>query len=336
MPNNSEQDMWPDIGSAIHGFIEAVITFGLAFLLGFWGGLLSHLPFIGGWVGRQMTNLAEDLWGQYERQTTSLGEPIVQVIKVTVTSYITQLMAGIKQAMWSLEAAVWRLQHVYIPQVITYIFQTVNMEAATGYQSTVQDRKSTIQKAASDILSDLPIIKSIVGRIVGLALDLLEIDQPELRILLGFILKELINHLGVEQAAGAALQSLISPLLGAPPPRNLHDTVARLGQDNNANANWIADYGQPMVSDLAADERIGQVADDALAGVLGVAGLILMVRDPARAGQVMSQGLRVGLPVMAAVSLGVGQPVQAAEFGFLAVMADDPFAWANELARLAR
>lgn len=336
MPNNSEQDMWPDIGSAIHGFIEAVITFGLAFLLGFWGGLLSHLPFIGGWVGRQMTNLAEDLWGQYERQTTSLGEPIVQVIKVTVTSYITQLMAGIKQAMWSLEAAVWRLQHVYIPQVITYIFQTVNMEAATGYQSTVQDRKSTIEKAASDILSDLPIIKSIVGRIVGLALDLLEIDQPELRILLGFILKELINHLGVEQAAGAALQSLISPLLGAPPPRNLHDTVARLGQDNNANANWIADYGQPMVSDLAADERIGQVADDALAGVLGVAGLILMVRDPARAGQVMSQGLRVGLPVMAAVSLGVGQPVQAAEFGFLAVMADDPFAWANELARLAR
>lgn len=336
MANNSEQDMWPDIGSAIHGFIEAVITFGLAFILGFWGGLLSHLPFIGGWIGRQLTSLAEDLWGAYERQTTSLGEPIVEVIKVTVVSYSTQLMAGLKQALWSLEAAVWRLQHVYIPQVVTYIFQTVNMEAATGYQSTAQDRKSTIEKAATDILSDLPIIKSIVGRIVGLALDLIEIDQPELRILLGFVLKELINHLGVEQAAGAALQSLISPLLGAPPPRNLHDTIARLGQDNNANANWIANYGQPMVSDLAADERIGQVADEALAGVLGVAGLILMVRDPARAGQVMSQGLRVGLPVMAAVALGTGQPVQAAEFGFMAVMADDPFAWANELARLAR
>lgn len=336
MPNTTEKDMWPDIGATIHGFIEAVITFGLAFILGFWGGLLSHLPFIGGWIGRQLSNLAESLWGEYERQTSSLGEPIVEVIKVTVVSYSAQIMAGLRQALWSLEAAVWRLQHVYIPQVITYIFQTINMEAATGYQSTAQDRKSTIQKAASDIVSDLPIIKSIVGRIVGLALDLIEIDQPELRLLLGFVLKELINHLGVEQAAGAALSALVGPILGEAPPRNLHDTIARLGQDNNANANWITDYGQPMVSDLAADERIGQVAGEALAGALGVAGLILMMRDPARAGQIMSHGLRVGLPVMAAVSLGTGQPVQAAEFGFLAVMADDPFAWANEIARLAR
>lgn len=336
MTNSSEKDMWPDIAATIHGFIEAVLTFGLAFLLGFWGSIFSHFPFIGGWIGRQLTALAEDLWAQYEKQTGDMATPVIEVIKTTVVSYTTQLMAGLKQALWSLEAAVWRLQHVYIPQVITYIFQTVNMEAATGYQSTAQDRKSTIQKAATDILSDLPIIKSIVGRIVGLALDLIEIDQPELRILLGFVIKELIKHLGVEQAAGAALSSLVAPIIGEAPPRNLHDTIARLGADNNANAQWITDYGQPMVSDLAADERIGQVAGEALGGALGLAGLILMVRDPARAGQVMSHGLRVGLPVMAAVSLGTGQPVQAAEFGFLAVMADDPFAWAHELSRLAR
>lgn len=336
MPTSNSEDVWPDIELTIHGFLEAVFTLGIVFILGFWTKIFSFVPFIGGWISSQLTRLAEAIWGEYEQGVTDMAAPVIEVLNVYVASYSTKLMAGIKQAMWTLEAAVWRLQHVYIPQVITYIFQTVNMEAATGYQSTAQDRKSTLQKAASDIISDLPIIKSIVGRIVGIALDLIEIDQPELRFLLGFILKELINHLGVEQAAGGALSALVSPLLGEAPPRNLHDTIARLGQDNNANANWITDYGQPMVSDLAADERIGQVADGALAGVLGLAGLALMVRDPARAGQVMAQGLRVGLPVMAAVSLGTGQPVQAAEFGFLAVMADDPYAWAHELSRLAR
>jgi hypothetical protein len=246
------------------------------------------------------------------------------------------MLPGIKNALWTLEAAVWRVQHVYIPEVIVYIFQTVNMESATGYQSTAQDRKNNIISAAEKIISDLPIIKTIVGRLVGIALDLIEIDQPELRILLGFVLRELIKHLGVQQAAGAALDSLIGPLLGEAPPRNLHDTIARLSADNNANAQWIADYGQPMVSDLAADERIGEVAGELLFGALGLAGLVLMVRDPARAGTVMSHTLKVGLPVMAAVSLGVGQPVQAAEFGFLAVMADDPWAWADALAHIAR
>jgi len=335
MPTRNDNDVWPDIELTIHGFLEAVITLGLVFILGFWGEVLSHIPFIGGWIASQLRGLAESIWGRYEQSVTALGEPLIEAINAWTASYQTKVMAGLRQALWALEAAVWRLQHVYIPQVITYIFQTVNQEAATGYQSTAQDRKSTIQKAASDIVSDLPIVRSIVGRIVGLALDLIEIDQPELRILLGFVLKELIKHLGVEQAAGAALSSLVAPVLGEAPPRNLHDTVARLGSDNNANARWITDYGQPMVSDLAADERIGQVAGEALAGVLGLAGLALMVRDPARAGQVMSHGLRVGLPAMAAVSLGTGQLMQAAEFGFLSVMADDPYTWARELARLA-
>lgn len=336
MTAKDDANAWPDIKAAIHGLIEVIFTLALSFILGFWASVLGHIPLIGGWIASQLTRLSEDAWGHYEQAVTALGEPIVELIKASTVSYQTKLMAGIKQAIWSLEAAVWRLQHVYIPQVITYIFQTVNMEAATGYASTAQDRKSNIEKAAQDIVSNLPIIKDVVGRIVGIALDLVEIDQPELRILLGFVLKELLNHLGVQQAAGAALDALIGPLLGEAPPRNLHDTIARLGADNNANAQWIANYGQPLISDLAADERIGQVAEGALAGVLGLGGLILMVRDPARAGQIMSHTLKVGLPVMAAVSLGVGQPVQAAEFGFLAVMADDPFGWADALAHIAR
>lgn len=336
MTDSDDANAWPDIKSAIHGLIEVVFTLALSFILGFWASVLGHIPLIGGWIASQLTKLSEDAWGAYEQAVTALGEPIVELIKSYTVSYQTKLMAGLKQALWTLEAAIWRIQHVYIPQVITYIFVTVNMEAATGYASTAQDRKNNIIKAAEDIVSDLPIIKSIIGRLVGLALDLIEIDQPELRILLGFVIKELINKLGVQQAAGAALNALIGPILGEAPPRNLHDTIARLGSDNNANAEWITNYGQPMVSDLAADERIGQVAEGALAGVLGLAGLALMVRDPARAGQIMARGLRVGLPVMAAVSLGTGQPVQAAEFGFLAVMADDPFAWADDLARIAR
>lgn len=336
MSSGNENDVWPEAAGSFRAFFEVIFTFTLTFIMGWFATIMSFVPFIGGWIASHVKTLAENVWGKYEEAVTDLGAPLIEVINAHVTSYSTKMLPGIKNALWTLEAAIWRVQHVYIPQVIAYIFTTINMEAATGYQSTAQDRKSTIQKAASDIVSDLPIIKSIVGRIVGLALDLIEIDQPELRILLGFVLKELIKHLGVEQAAGAALSSLLGPIAGEAPPRNLHDTIARLGADNNANAQWITNYGQPMVSDLAADERIGQVAGDALAGVLGLAGLILMVRDPARAGQVMSHGLRVGLPVMAAVSLGTGQPVQAAEFGFLAVMADDPFAWAHELSRLAR
>jgi hypothetical protein len=336
MSNSNQETAWPDAKAAMQGLVEVILTLVLSFILGFWASVLGHIPLIGGWIASQLTNLAENAWGNYEQSVQALGEPIIELIKTYTVSYQTQLMAGIKQALWTLEAAVWRLQHVYIPQVITYIFTTVNMEAATGYASTAQDRKNNIIKAAEDIVSNLPIIKSILGRLVGIALDLIEIDQPELRILLGFVLKELINRLGVQQAAGAALQALIGPILGEAPPRNLHDTIARLGSDNNANASWIANYGQPMVSDLAADERIGQVAEGALAGVLGLAGLALMVRDPARAGQIMAGALRVGLPVMAAVSLGVGQPVQAAEFGFLAAIADDPFAWADALAHIAR
>ena len=336
MSNDNEQGAWPDIQMASHGWLEIQVTLGLAFTFGFLASVLGHVPLIGGWLGSQLTGLAESEWGHYEQEITSIGEPIIEVMKTFVISYVTKVMAGIKTALWTLEAAVWRIQHVYIPQVITYIFQTINMEASTGYQASAADRKSAIQQAASDIVSDLPIVKAIVGRLVTIAIDLIEIDQPELRFLLAFGLKELIKHLGVEDAAGAALATLLEPLLGEAPPRNLHDTILRLANDNNANAQWIANYGQPLVSDLAADERIGQVSEGALGGVLGLAGLALMVRDPARAGQIMSEGLRVGLPVMAAVSLGTGQPVQAAEFGFLAVMADNPFAWASDLAHLAR
>lgn len=336
MASSQQESTYPELQVTIQAFIEVIITGGLAFIAGFWGKVFGFVPFIGGWISNLFTSFAEREWGQYEAAVTDLGEPIIEVLAAWVKSYVTYVLTPVKESLWDLQAAVWRIINVVIPQAVKYIFQTINKSAASGYASTAQDRKTAIQTAAGDIVSNLPIVKAILGRVVSIALDLIEIDQPELRFILGFLLRELINHLGVEDAAGAALAALIEPILGQGPPQNLHDVIARLGSDNNANASWIANYGQPLVSDLAADQRIGQVADGALAGALGLAGLALMVRDPARAGSVMAGTLRVGLPVLSAVSLGVGEPVQAAEFGFLAAMADDPFAWANALAHLAR
>ena len=335
MANDSEKGAWPDIQWAIHGWLEVQITLGLAFFFGFLSKVLGHVPFVGGWLGSHLMSMAESEWGHYEQEVDSIGEPIIELLKTWTVANTTKLLGPSKNALWALQAAIWRIQHVYIPQVVKYIFQTINQEAATGYQSTADDRKSAIQKAADDIVSDLPIVKFLIGKLVGIALDLIEVDDPVLRIALGWILKELISHLGVQDAAGAALSALISPLLGDAPPRNLHDTIVRLAADNNANAEWITNYGQPLVSDLAADNRIGEVAGGALGGALGIAGLVLMVRDPARAGSVMVDTLKVGLPALAAVSLGTGQWMQSAEFAFLAAMADDPYAWARELARLA-
>lgn len=336
MASDSEKGAWPDIQNATHGFLEIEITLTLAFAFGFLASILKHVPLIGGWLGSQLTSLAESEWGHYEQEVTSIGEPIIEVLQTWTAAYVQKVLTPLKAAVWALQAAVWRIQHILIPQVIKYIFQTINQEAATGYASTADERKSAIQQAAQDIVSDLPIVKEIVGRLVTIALDLVEIDNPLLRIALGWLLKELINHLGVEDAAGAAFAALLQPLLGQAPPKNLHDTIVALANDNNANAQWIANEGQPLITDLAADQRIGQVATEVLGGALGVAGLVLMARDPQRAGTIMVDVMKAGLPVLAAVSLGTGQVVQAAEFGFLAVMADDPYAWAKDIARLAR
>jgi len=67
---------------------------------------------------------------------------------------------------------------------------------------------------------------------------LLSVDDPIARITIGFLIKEVIDRLGIDKALGALIHNLLAPLLGQPVPHDLHDVIADL------SARMIADETQ--------------------------------------------------------------------------------------------
>lgn len=122
-----------------------------------------------------------------------------------------------------------RREHAAMLAHVRAALQTVQREAASGYSAADRQRQPVIDRVAADIVTRLPVVRELVGKIVTGAIDLAEIDDPLIRFVVVKALGELVSHLGIERPLGALLESLLAPLLRDGRPRDLHDVIEALG-----------------------------------------------------------------------------------------------------------
>lgn len=127
---------------------------------------------------------------------------------------------------------------------IRHLHQTIEREAASGYQLAYPARQDLITRLADLIAANNPVVRGLVSDLVTGVLDLAGVDSFAGRLLLGFITRKIIDRLGVDQLAGHFLDDLLAPILGNPKPRDLHGVIADIAARLNATeSQWAQFYG---------------------------------------------------------------------------------------------
>jgi len=157
---------------------------------------------------------------------------------------------------------------------IRAMHHTIEREAASGYRVDQQGRIALIQKLLDYAVTRDPLLKDIVSHMTGILLDLLSVDDPPARLLLGFLINHVIDRLGIDKLVGTAAQDLLDPLLGQPKPDDIHDVIVDLSKRMLAmEQQWTQFYGNGG----AQVEQAGDWWRDitSVAGTAAIAGFVV-------------------------------------------------------------
>lgn len=210
-----------------------------------------------------------------------------------LTAYINQiafaLALKIQQETQERKAAITAVR-LYIAQQVTLLMQAinaiipaVNKAASAGYNSHRADQGAAFTRILDDIATDNPIVKDLVSDLSGIVLDLVEVDDPLIRLAGGAILSQIIDRLGVDKLAGGLADDLISEFLGGGKPNTLQDVTASVASRLlGLEAQWQQFYanGGDDLENLGTQMRTsaGLVFTATMGGFLAAA-----VEDPAGA-----------------------------------------------------
>lgn len=131
-----------------------------------------------------------------------------------------------------------------------HLHHTIEREAASGYAISQSDRANLIVKLLEFAGVRVPGVQALVGDLTTGILDLATIEDPVLRFTLGFLIKHLIDRMGIERPLGHLIDDLLAPILGDPKPHDLHDVIAdiakRLGAMEGQWATFFGDGGSEV------------------------------------------------------------------------------------------
>jgi hypothetical protein len=271
------------IASDIKHILQAYFTV-VQQLVGLADDYLHVLARIAGWIwGRQVNPVRIQLFGNIIQLKTWTAVRLASLLALEVKLYWQSLRYA-----YALAATerVWRLADVnrarqYAAALVKAALQSVDREAADGYNSQAAQRKNAIVTALTDLAERNPTVKSIVSHLVGLLVNVAAIDNPLIRVALDLGLKELIGRLGVDRIEGAFIQLLVNEIAGSGPPRTLQQTTAaiagRLGALEQQQADFMR-HGGPEVEEAGDSwKALASLSfDAALLGFFGLA-----VADPA-------------------------------------------------------
>jgi hypothetical protein len=270
------------IASDIKHILQAYFTV-VQQLVGLADDYLHALARIAGWIwGHQVNPVRIQLFGNIIQLKNWTAVRLAGLLALDVKLYWQSLRYA-----YSLAATerVWRLADVqrarqYAAALVKAALQTVDREAADGYNSQSAQRKNAIATALTDLAERNPVIKDIVSHLIGLLVNVAAIDDPLIRVALNLGLKELISRLGVDKIEGTLVQALINEVTGGGPPRTLQQATAaiagRLGTLEQQQADFMR-HGGPEV-EQAGDAWKAYASlgfDVALLGFVGLA-----VTDP--------------------------------------------------------
>jgi hypothetical protein len=169
----------------------------------------------------------------------------------------------------------------YTVTLVKASLRTVDTEAAAGYNSGLQARKSLINTIADDIVNNSPLVKGLVKDLIAALEDFLAVDNPVARLALQFALSKVIDNAAVDKVTGSLLKMLISDLTGEHKAETLHDVTkdvsARLTGLEQRWAEFAADGGSEIEKAGEEWKKLGSLPVD----LAIVAFLADMVADPA-------------------------------------------------------
>lgn len=115
----------------------------------------------------------------------------------------------------------------------------LNKDTAKAYTSTRQAQGGTISKLLDFVAGRNPEIKDIVSALAKLILDLLEVDDPLVRIAATFALKEIVDHLGIDTVIGKFVNDIISEFINSGGISDIPGVATDVGNRlNNTESEW--------------------------------------------------------------------------------------------------
>lgn len=304
--NSSQQqqsgmNLWKMITSAGHSWLYMLshpvgdVENVAAMLAGFFtrNHIAAHnaLSRLMGWGN---TNIWQPVITQFRKRQAAF-QALIQVditglwsrVNKELRSLRAWVMALIRHERRARRRADARVEHL-ARQLTRHALATVQREAASAYKAATPAQTNLIERLAGDLVTQDPLVKDLVGRLVRGAVDLAEVDDPLLRIALGFVMKEVINRLGIEKPIGDLLNQLLAPLLGGGQPKNLHAVILAIcGRLNTVEGQWATfmQDGGPQILQAGEEwEKLSSLATDA--SLLAFFGA--MVADPTGWAGVMS------------------------------------------------
>lgn len=125
---------------------------------------------------------------------------------------------------------------------------TIDDRAAAGYDPTLRARGDLISKLLDTVVAHNPAVRDLVTNLAKFAIDLAGIEDPVLKIAAQLVLKQVIDHLGVDSALTAMLNDLLGGILGGGDPKTLQAIMADIGNRLDA-----LEKGQAELSPLAPE-----------------------------------------------------------------------------------
>lgn len=154
---------------------------------------------------------------------------LIRLIYVTTNQVLMVALSAVRTERRRRVRAVARAE-AQAKAEIRALHGVLEREAASGYRIEQSNRVALVIRLLDFTVLRNPALRSVVGDIVSGALDLLSVEDPVARLLLGFLIRHVIDGLGIDKALGHFTDDLLSPLLGDPKPHDLHDVIMDLSR----------------------------------------------------------------------------------------------------------
>lgn len=175
---------------------------------------------------------------------------LIDKTRADLLAYVNQVRAQLSQQIAQLAAYAHSLPGL------------VDQEAANGYSPTLRGRAGGLQRLIDTLAAHDPFIAGIIRDLAGFLIDLAEIDNPVIRLAAQGILRQIIDHLGLDTALRDLAGQLLGGILGAGPPKTLEQVTAAIGNRLNAVEASVSDLA-PLAGEADDLHEMGTLAFDA-------------------------------------------------------------------------
>lgn len=224
-----------------------------------------------GWLAKLRAHTRAQLMAQVRR--------LIRLIYVTTNTVLMLAYAAVRKERAARVKAIAR-SVAMLKRDIRSMHYTIEREAASGYRVGQEDRLNLVLRLLDYAVLRNPDLATLVKDIASGILDLLSVDDPLARLVLGFLIKHVINRLGIDKAVGHLISDLLTPILGKPKPHDLHDVVMDLSDRALAiESQW----GQFMQDGGSQVEQAGRQWRDitSVVGTLAIVGFVAeAIHDP--------------------------------------------------------